>query len=662
MKTKHVFASLILLMIAFSGFFGIATAADAQEVHALLICLGDDLNIRASVNVNEEKMTELLGQVSKKCDVDLTIMKSVKARRGIVTKMTLSNATTISVSDQEQGLITTKQVIDWFKNLRPKAEDTVLVYYNGHGKAYGKTHMLHFDDGTNDLYNRDELRALLSEKQARLKLLITDTCKNQVSTPIPRSTVYATVREKNRSYTEHLFLQHRGLLDITAASTNQFALANDLLGGFFTAALIESFSEKSDMKREGGIGNSDGFLSWDEVFAKCVWETQDLFSQSSPQFDIRLSSELAENNQTTQTPEHFSLPIPINGGGGSSVPPKRPDPIASTAILNFTSTPSGANIEIDGFVVGKTPLNYELETDGQSSKEIEVTIKAAGYTDAVQKFRVQRGKPFEWNFELTKKAPEIPQTIRGPDGAEMMLIPAGEFQMGSNDSEANEQPVHTVYVDAFYIDKYEVTNAQFKKFVDANPTWQKDRIADRFHDEDYLALWSGNNYPSGEADHPVVYVSWYAAMAYAEWAGKRLPTEAEWEKAARGGLAGKGFPWGNTIKANQANYGWKVGTTTPVGRYPANGYGLHDMTGNVWEWCLDEYDSRFYRGSPRRNPIAGGSIAFINNNYTNINTSRVLRGGSWNFDADFARVALRDWGDPPLTDDFYGFRCARAVQ
>lgn len=111
-----------------------------------------------------------------------------------------------------------------------------------------------------------------------------------------------------------------------------------------------------------------------------------------------------------------------------------------------------------------------------------------------------------------------------PEG--MVLIPAGEFLMGSNDEEAssNEGPVHTVYVDAFYIDKYEdkyeVTNAQYKQFVDANPKRQKDRIASALHDGTYLALWNGNDYPPKKASYPVVYVSWYAAIAYAEWAGK----------------------------------------------------------------------------------------------------------------------------------------------
>ena len=123
----------------------------------------------------------------------------------------------------------------------------------------------------------------------------------------------------------------------------------------------------------------------------------------------------------------------------------------------------------------------------------------------------------------------IPFAGDAPDG--MVLIPAGEFEMGSDTGKNNERPVHTVYLDAFYMDMYEVTNAQYKVFIEANPEWQKENIPPAFHDGVYLRLWDGNTYPEGKADHPVIYVSWYAAMAYAEWAGKRLPTEAEWEKA-----------------------------------------------------------------------------------------------------------------------------------
>ena len=253
-----------------------------------------------------------------------------------------------------------------------------------------------------------------------------------------------------------------------------------------------------------------------------------------------------------------------------------------------------------------------------------------------------------------------------PEG--MVLIPAGQFQMGSNDDEAqDEQPVHTVHIDAFFMDEHEVTNLEYKEFLLENPRWQKSRIDNRFHNGDYLKHWSGNNYPSGKANHPVTYVSWYAAMAYAEWAGKRLPTEAEWEYAARGGLAGLKYPSGNTISTRQANYKNHVGDTTPVGRYAANGYGLYDMAGNVWEWCLDEYDADFYFVSRNsRNPISGArAIQWILDNFTSIptNSSRVLRGGSWTNDARSLRVSARYGNSPTISPAVanLGFRCARGT-
>ena len=255
-----------------------------------------------------------------------------------------------------------------------------------------------------------------------------------------------------------------------------------------------------------------------------------------------------------------------------------------------------------------------------------------------------------------------------PPPAGMVLIPAGEFEMGSNDEEAqnDEQPVRKVYVDAFYMDETEVTNLQFKEFLLENPRWQKDRVNAQFHDGYYLHSWNGNNYPQGTANHPVVTVSWYAAMAYAEWADKRLPTEAEWEYAARGGLKGKKYPNGNTITARDANFNEDVGDTTPVGKYAANGYGLYDMAGNVWEWGLDEYDSEFYFTFPRngvaRNPLSGAnSIDWILDNYTQINDSRVLRGGSWANDATIVRCARRGSLTPTTAIYGIGFRCARTV-
>ncbi len=267
------------------------------------------------------------------------------------------------------------------------------------------------------------------------------------------------------------------------------------------------------------------------------------------------------------------------------------------------------------------------------------------------------------NISWADGVQRLTYTVDDPTSEGMVPIPAGEFQMGSNDPEAenDEQPVHTVYVDAFFMDKYEVTNLEYQKFVLANPRWSKGRIADRYHDGYYLQRWNGNDYPSGYAKHPVVYVSWYAAMAYAGWAEKRLPTEAEWEYAARGGLDGQKYPWGDVIDSGRANYYSNVGDTTAVDKYPPNGYGLYDMAGNVWEWCLDEYNKDFYRTSPRENPLSGANtVDWVISNFTSLKERRVLRGGSWDDDPEYLRAASRVRYNPTLTYLNIGFRCVRA--
>ena len=313
-----------------------------------------------------------------------------------------------------------------------------------------------------------------------------------------------------------------------------------------------------------------------------------------------------------------------------------------------------------------TDLEYTLEaslentTEGEPVSIEQVTFQVEGRTiklllnkgDGTYRLR-GAGKAGVYGgtagdlFVSVNPKPSLAETIIGDDGAEMVLIPAGEFLMGGADDEArgNEQPVHPVYVDAFYMDKYLVTNAQYKVFVDANPQWRKD-------------LWNGGSYPDGKRNHPVTRVSWYAAMAYARWARKRLPTEAEWEKAARGGLVGMKYPWGNTIDASMANYEENIGDTTPVDRYMPNRYGLYDMSGNVDEWCFDAYDETFYANPPHRNPVAGGQVG---NDFTSVKSNRVLRGGSWGNSPRSVRLANRGWTRPTNAFVVNGFRCARAV-
>ena len=280
-------------------------------------------------------------------------------------------------------------------------------------------------------------------------------------------------------------------------------------------------------------------------------------------------------------------------------------------------------------------------------------------------------KPSEPTFVTPKQETAtiptpVPKPVTPLVPSDMILIPAGDFQMGSNNN-TDEKPVHTVYIDAFYIDKYEVTNAQYKAFVDTNPQWRKDRIPSAYHNGNYLKHWNGNNHPSEKGNHPVAYVSWYGAMAYAQWTGKRLPTEAEWEKAARGGKSGLQYPWGNTISNGQANYGNHVGDTTVVGNYAANGYGLYDMAGNVLEWCLDAYYSDFYFSSPHRNPLGGVNTIenadLVISDFVKVTTTRVARGGAWyNTEVQNVRVAYRNRVPPTLTNIALGFRCVKVVR
>ena len=342
------------------------------------------------------------------------------------------------------------------------------------------------------------------------------------------------------------------------------------------------------------------------------------------------------------------------GCGGD--PPVEEDPIkfVSANPVDGSTIEAGATITVtfDGIPEG-------LQVTGGSAVPGGKTVSIAGPFAAGP---LVLGLQWEGDGVVLSYTVEEPLPLL-PEG--MVLIPAGTFERGSEDAEAqdDEKPVHTVHLDAFYMDKYEVTNAQFKAFVDGNLQWQKDNIPDKYHDGDYLGDWDGNNYPDGDADYPVTYVSWYAAMAYAEWSGKRLPTEAEWEYAARGGLSGKKYPWGDAEPTPaDANYGWHdhVGDITPVGQYPANGYGLYDMAGNVSERCLDAYDEDFYAASHHsRNPIAGGEV----DNFTTIppDRYRVSRGGSWESDAPDLRVADRGGVRPTLSYVSFGFRCVKDV-
>jgi formylglycine-generating enzyme required for sulfatase activity len=271
-------------------------------------------------------------------------------------------------------------------------------------------------------------------------------------------------------------------------------------------------------------------------------------------------------------------------------------------------------------------------------------------------------------------APEVSENASAPDG--MIFINGGSFAMGDADGMPFESTVHTVELDSFFIDEHEVTVAEFAKFVGAtnykteaekfgwsavfdfdSGAWRRVDGADWRHPE-------GKNSAAKE-NEPVCQISWNDAAEYAKWAGKRLPSEAEFEFAARGGLAGKKYAWGDELNPDGKFLGnWWQGTfpdkntvadgflsRAPVRSFAPNGYGLYDMTGNVWEWTNDWFDENYYAASPKKNPqgAAGG-------------TEKSIRGGSFlcaeNFCSNY-RVAGRSRSTPDSGMNNLGFRCAR---
>ncbi|MEA2043592.1 MAG: SUMF1/EgtB/PvdO family nonheme iron enzyme [Bacteroidota bacterium] len=253
--------------------------------------------------------------------------------------------------------------------------------------------------------------------------------------------------------------------------------------------------------------------------------------------------------------------------------------------------------------------------------------------------------------------------------SEMVLVQGGTFQMGSNNGYSNEKPIHSVTVSSFYISKYEVPVSEFKKFIDAtNYQTDADKAGKSYV---YDGGWkykngvnwkcdvAGNRRPTSDYNHPVIHVSWNDATAYCKWAGGRLPTEAEWEYAARGGNKSNNYKYsGSNTLRNVAWYrenSYDLGSshsdygTHPVGTKSPNELGIYDMSGNVWEWCSDWYDSDYYSSSPSTNPQGASS-----------GSNHVYRGGSWNSGAGYCRVANRDYGKPTGSHNIFGFRLVRA--
>lgn len=284
-----------------------------------------------------------------------------------------------------------------------------------------------------------------------------------------------------------------------------------------------------------------------------------------------------------------------------------------------------------------------LRTPSQSEGHTPVTATASETAAPTRTPTLEPSSTPTWTGTeiLEATLTSLPDYIMDAKGVPMAYVPEGVFAMGNDRGSVDEQPIHPVNLDAFYIDKFEVTNGFYKACVEAGvcqPVRKKiSATRSRYYDKHRYIRF------------PVIFVDWNMAQTYCEWRNARLPTEAEWEKAARGGT-NVTYPWGDTPDCNLANYGNCLGDTSGAIIYDLgqSRYGSYNMAGNVWEWVGDWYSEDYYRSSLRENPQGPDT-----------GKEKVLRGGSWKDDYAGMRSVNREAENPAYYSNVIGFRCAR---
>jgi len=540
---------------------------------------------------------------------------------------------------------------------RVKENDCVLVFYSGHGQTVDTSeggitgYIIPHDAKVNlsrkpnpseyilTCINMNELYQTSKLFAAKHTLFIMDACLLGGIVGKARGGFDTEVPDYMKRVVEWPVKQM-----ITGGGKDQESLERPDLGhGVFSYKMLDG------LEREMADWDNDGIIRGSELGNYLRMSVPKMNDKQTPMFGVEGEGEFLFLSQIEEEePEEPEVITEITE-------------LASKAKLFVSSKPDGASVYVDEKMVGKTPCAVELDAGVTGKREVTVAVSKKNYETKRAKVTLVAGKTAKWSDvklnQIAMPAVIEPDSIDSepsvkiepvvtpigeigftPPGAvdagDMVLIPAGEFQMGDGSDE------HTVYLDAFYMDKYEVTNAQFNKFIEATEHRKP-------------ANWRDKNL--NVPDHPVVGVSWDDAVAYCQWAGKRLPTEAEWEKAARGGKMGQKYPWGDDGSSTyeRANIFSKRGKdiwsyTAPVGSFEPNDYGLYDMAGNAREWCSDLYDMGYYSKSPARNPKGPEK-----------GTQRVMRGGGWRLDASYLIVSKRYYRSPTSTYDEQGFRCAK---
>ncbi len=528
------------------------------------------------------------------------------------------------------------------------AKDRLLVFFAGHGKTdqlrsgEEEGYLIPVDGDPNQLFSTaismTALRQISDRLMAKHILYIVDAC-------------YSGYAIYNRAISDDLLeeMVKKPAIQILTAGRQQDEAQERAGHGVFTEVLIRGLSGDAFPREK----------SWLALEELGLWVKQRVYAESNKK----------------QLPQYGNL-----SGEGQFVFLKARPALGALAI---TAKIAGVEVWLGDRKIGDTTTGSTLFVPDLPAGTYRLKARKAGHPDWERTVDVIADQRVELAIGLEELG--LPREIRSEDSAEMVLIPAGDFWMGNTPEglnsfrsyctripkvpackngayERDELPRRRVMLDAFYIDRFEVTNVLFERFVKATG---HQTVAERrgkgavwlpknrgWEQEVSNAAWRSPNGPgsSAEPTHPVMQVAWYDAAAYCRWAGKRLPTEAEWEKAARG-PDGRRYPWGDAWDPTRANGELRVKGTTPVGTYPqgASPYGVHDMAGNVWEWVADWYGEGYYRWGSTRNPTG-----------PEIGEFRVARGGSWVNEAAGLETTHRHRIGPGHPTNTLGFRCAKS--
>ncbi len=520
--------------------------------------------------------------------------------------------------------------------------DTLLVYFAGHGfhsRTSGLDYLAPVDVQRGDLEGTavsvQWLLELLKRSGARQSAVIVDACRNVVGRGLAaESGPGRTALEAGRRL---------GVWYLASCGPGERTYEDTAHGGgLYTWAMADALAGAADSNRDGVVTVTEAQRY---VRARLEEQTRAYPPVQRPVYSVLDTS---GNEMVLSVPTAAAAPTPT--------PPAAPvvartpgTPVGSAGRLVVTSVPSEATVLIDGREVGRTPLAWAAPLPPGQRRTVQVGLRLRGYrplaaevelvAGATQEWRNARLDlalaAFEWPDYLRRWQPELPTTwhyrVRERDGMPQVLVTSGGFYLGTPDDRglADEHPRRWVYLDAYWIDVHLVTVAQYRRFCQATgramppePRWG----------------W--------QDQHPVVNVTWPEAAAYAQWVEGGLPSEAQWEKAARGGQDNTRYAWGNVWDWCYANGAGRRGQTTPVGEYRPNGFGLFDSAGNALQWCDDAYEPTWYERYYPRNP-----------RHTADTGRRALRGGGWSSTADELRAGRRHSQPPDTRADTIGFRC-----